>query len=124
MRRRRTFVETLARSLTTSGFFYALVLAYVLPLSLAGSYQPAPLHLGPAPGALERLTSLPGWNPANARRFPGCVDMAQWSQSRAPTTVVVVRRDGDLARLHFEDAVRRATSPSAADDVWTIGACA
>lgn len=122
-RRRRTLVELLTRSLAASGFVYAMVLAYVVPAALLSHEPPQALRLRPAPSALDQVRTLPAWNPAHAKRFPGCVDMARWSGSQVPATVVVVRRDGNLARLHFDEAFRRATSPSSADDVWTIGAC-
>lgn len=122
-RRRRTLVELLTRSLAASGFVYAMVLAYVLPAALLNQQPVQPLHVRPAPSSLDQVTGLPKWKPAHAKRFPGCIDMARWSESQVPATVVVVRRDGDLARVHFDEAFRRATSSSAADDVWTIGAC-
>jgi hypothetical protein len=49
--------------------------------------------------------------------------MAAWTRTQPPRTVVAMDRAGDLARLPFEKAYAKATSPSEADDVWILGAC-
>lgn len=121
-RRQRTFAELLTRSLATAGFLYALIFAYAVPASLLGE-SVRPGQSRPDASALTRPADRPRWNPAHADRFPGCVDMAKWRAASVPRTVVVVRRDGALARMPFEEAYRRARSGSAADDVFTIGAC-
>ncbi len=122
-RRQRSFVELLVRSLAFSGLLYAVVFVYAVQATLLSPDSGASASVDPGPGALDQLSALPTWRPVHAKRFPGCVDMARWTQSHVPASVVVVRRDGDLARLQFDEAFRRAKSPSSADDVWTIGAC-
>ncbi len=121
-RRQRTFAELLTRSLAVSGLLYGLVIAYALPMSLAQSSE-TPARLGPDASSLSQVTGHPGWRRGYAHRFGGCVDIAKWADSEVPTTVVVVRRDGGLERMLFDEAFRRAKSATAADDVWTIGAC-
>lgn len=122
-RRRRSFAELLTRSLATAGFLYALVLVYAVPASLLGGTPGRAGHASPDVSSLTRAADQPAWKHFHAARFPGCVDMARWQASDVPTTVVVVRRDGRLQRMTFGEAYHRATSSSAADDVWTIGAC-
>jgi hypothetical protein len=122
-RRQRGFTELLTRSLAASGLLYAFVIAYAVPATLFfdSPSRPAPARPGASPLSLE--TDLPAWRPTHATRFPGCVAMASWPGTAVPTSVVVVRRDGRLRRISFDEAFDRATSTSAADDVWTIGAC-
>jgi hypothetical protein len=122
-RRQRTFAELLTRSLATAGVLYALVFVYAVPVSLLAHSAVRPGHIEPDVSPLTRVTERPGWRSGHADRFPGCVDVAKWAASAVPATVVVVRRDGDLQRMPFGEAYRRATSASPADDVWTIGAC-
>ncbi len=122
-RRQRTFAETLARSLTVSGVLYALVTAYVLPVAMVSQGGDGRLGVRPDSGAGGQVSGQPSWRRVHADRFPDCVDIARWAAGDVPSTVVVVQRDGDLRRMSFDEAYRRATSPSAADDVWTIGAC-
>jgi hypothetical protein len=122
-RRQRSFPELLTRSLAASGLLYAFVIAYVVPATLFfdSPRRPAPSHPGASP--LSQEIDLPGWRATHVKRFPGCVDMASWPGPGVPASVVVVRRDGQLRRISFDEAFDRATSTSAADDVWTIGAC-
>lgn len=122
-RRQRSFPELLTRSLAVSGLAYALVIAYVVPAALFFEQpsRPAPTHPGASP--LSHAIDLPAWRPAQAKRFPGCVDMASWPGTGVPASVVVIRRDGRLMKMSFDEAFERATSGSAADDVWTIAAC-
>jgi hypothetical protein len=120
--RQRTFAELLTRSLAVSGFLYALVIAYAVPATLLDE-DPAPEAQAPAPSRLSQTFDHPAWTSAAAKRFPRCIDMAEWPGDRPPGDVVVVRHDGRLARMSFDEAFHRATSPSAADDVWMIGAC-
>jgi hypothetical protein len=122
-RRQKTFGELLTRSLAVAGLLYAVVIAYAVPTSLLAEVPGRPSPSVPGANPLSRTTDHPTWKPAHAERFPGCVDMARWEASAVPSTVVVVRRRGDLQRISFDEAFRRATSASAADDVWTIGAC-
>jgi hypothetical protein len=122
-RRQRTFAELLTRSLAASGLLYALVIAYAVPATVIAGATGGPEPFGSGASSLTRVIDHPVWRPAHARRFPGCIDMARWTASIVPTTVVVVRRDGDLERMDFDEAFRRATSPSAGDDVWAVGAC-
>ncbi len=51
------------------------------------------------------------------------MDIARWDGPEVPKTVVVLRRDGGLGRMTFDEAFDRATSPDQADDGWTVGAC-
>lgn len=122
-RRQRTFAEMLTRSLATAGLLYALVFAYAVPATLRAEGADQPGLAGPDTSSLSGLTDHPAWRPAHANRFPGCIDMAKWASSQVPDAVVVVRRDGGLTRMSFDEAFRRANSGSLADDVWTIGAC-
>lgn len=122
-RRQRTFAELLTRSLATAGLLYALIFVYAVPATLLGQASGRPGQLSPGTRSLTKATNWPSWRPAHAERFPGCVDMARWRPPHAPTTVVVVRHDGRVQRMPFGEAYSRATSASAADDVWTIGAC-
>jgi hypothetical protein len=122
-RRQRTFAEMLTRSLASAGLLYALVFAYAVPASLLSKTADPGLGKAPDLSALTPETDGTRWMRAHAARFPGCVDVAQWAARRVPTTVVVLRRDGALQRMPFDEAYRRATSASAADDVWTVGAC-
>lgn len=122
-RRQRTFAELLTRSLAAAGLLYGLIFAYVVPANLLAQKYDVPIREVPDANPLGRVMEDPGWRPAHAARFPGCVDVARWTSSSSPATVVVVRRNGALLRMSFDEAYRRATSASAADDVWTIGAC-
>ena len=122
-RRQRSFGELVTRSLATAGLLYALVFAYAVPAYLLNHTADLQGPVRPDVSALTRPTAAPGWTRARAEQFPGCIDMAEWRASRVPATVVVVRRDGGLERMSFEEAYRRARSASAADDVLTIGAC-
>lgn len=58
-----------------------------------------------------------------ARRFSGCVEIAAWTHPDVPVGVVVVDDSGKVTKMAFDKAFRRVTTPSPADDVWTIGAC-
>jgi hypothetical protein len=122
-RRQRSFAELLTRSLAASGLVYAFVIAYAVPATIFfdSPRRPAPSHPGANPLSLE--TGHPGWRQTHARRFPGCVDMATWPAADVPASVVVVRRDGRLRQISFDEVFDRAASASSADDVWTIGAC-
>jgi hypothetical protein len=122
-RRQRSFAELFTRSLAVAGLLYVLVIAYAVPVTLLfeAPPRPAPSHPGASP--LSQDVDLPPWRPSYATRFPGCVDMAAWPGVDVPVSVVVVRRDGRLSRISFDEAFARATSTSSADDVWTIGAC-
>jgi hypothetical protein len=122
-RRQRTFAELLTRSLATAGLLYALVFAYAVPATLLGQSSGRPGRMGPDVSALTRATDLPAWKTTHGERFPGCVDMARWAAQVPPRTVVVVRRDGHVQQMPFDEAYHRARSTTAADDVWTIGAC-
>lgn len=121
-RRTRTLAETLARSLTVSGVLYTLITAYALSVAVVEHEGDGRLRLGPQWSAGE-VVGRPVWSQAHSQRFPDCVDIARWAAAESPSTVVVVERDGELRRMSFDEAYRRAISPSAADDVWTIGAC-
>ncbi|HSE07826.1 MAG TPA: hypothetical protein VLB29_04100 [Nocardioidaceae bacterium] len=121
-RKKRTFAELLTRSLATAGLVYALVIAYAVPATLmADATGRDPVV--PGPSSSSQFLEHPTWRPADAARFPGCVDMARWTAAIVPSSVIVVRRSGELERMPFDEAFRRATSPSAADDLRTIGAC-
>lgn len=122
-RRQRTLAELLTRSLAASGLLYAAVIAYAVPATLVADADGRHEPFGAGTSSLSRTVDHPTWRRAHAQRFPGCVDMARWSASIVPATVVVVRRGGDIERMDFDEAFRRATSTSSADDVWTIGAC-
>ena len=121
-RRQRTFAELLTRSLAAAGLVYALVIAYAVPATLLVD-RDRPDPPGRGPSSLTHAIDHPTWRATYAHRFPGCVDLADWDGVEVPTEVVVLRRDGEARRMSFDDAYRRATSPSSADDVWTIGAC-
>jgi len=120
-RRQRTFAELLTRSLAVAGLVYAFVIAYAVPVTLLAE-TPGP---SPTPGAspMSPYDGRATWKRAHAERFPGCVDMAKWTAAVEPRSVVVVRRGGDLRQMPFDEAFRRATSPSAADDVSVVGGC-
>lgn len=122
-REQRSLAELLTRSLVVSGVVYAAVILYAVPASLLASDNGRPAPLDGSGGSLSQATSQPSWKRVHAQRYPDCVDMAAWDAPAAPSSVVVVLRDGDLARMSFDEAFDRATSHSAADDVWTIGAC-
>jgi hypothetical protein len=122
--RQRTLGEHVSRSLAVAGLLYAAALAYVVPLALTAD-RPADLDLSVpgGPSSYSRVLEHPAWRPALADRFPGCRDMASWTRTQVPRTVVAMDRAGDLARLPFDEAYAKATSPSEADDVWILGAC-
>lgn len=120
-RSQRTFLQLLTRSLAVSGLVYALVIAYAVPVTLAGQEADGRLSLGE--GARSSLRAEPSWQPSHTRRFRDCVDIERWTSAHVPSTVVVVARDGALRRMSFDEAFRRVTSPSGADDVRTVGAC-
>ena len=122
-RRRRTFAELLARSLVASGAVYAAVLGYVVPSALVLDAPGLSMPAGPCARTSSEVADRPEWKTGDAERFRGCVDMARWTEREVPDTVVVVSRRGRLARIPFDEAFRRATSPSERDDVQTIGAC-
>lgn len=122
-RRQRTLVELLTRSLAAAGLLYGLIFAYVVPANLMAQQYEVPMRRAPHASPSSRVMDEPRWKPAHADRFPGCVDVARWPSETGPASVVVVRRNGDLQRMSLDEAYRRATSDSAADDVWTIGAC-
>jgi hypothetical protein len=119
-RRRRTLVEHVSRSLTVAGIAWAVVFLYVAPPALLADIGSPPRD---GNSALSPTRSHLAWTDEHARRYPRCVAVAAWSTTRRPTAVVVLRRNGDLQRMALGEALRRAQSASAADDVWTIGAC-
>lgn len=121
-RRRRSFSEMLSRSLALSGLAYAAVIVYAVPATLL-SAESGPAASGVGGRALSQDMEDLAWRPAYAKRFPDCVDMARWEGVDVPKTVVVLRRDGGLGRMTFDEAFDRATSSDHADDVWTVGAC-
>jgi hypothetical protein len=121
-RRQRTFAELLTRSLAVAGLVYAFVIAYAVPVTLLAE-TPGPMSPTPGASPMSPYDSRATWKRAHAERFPGCVDMAEWTAAVEPRSVVVVRRGGDLRQMPFDEAFRRATSPSAADDVWVVGGC-
>jgi hypothetical protein len=119
-RRRRTLVEHLSRSLTVAGIAWAVVFLYVAPPALLADIGEPPRG---GESALSATRSHLAWTDEHARRFPHCVGVAAWSRTRVPDAVVVLRRNGDLHEMSLDEAFRRARSASAADDVWTVGAC-
>lgn len=120
-RRRRTLAEHVIRSLAASAVVYAAVAAYALPAALLAERGPdATPGAGVMPGPGPR--DQPTWRPAYGDRYPGCENLADWAERSSPRTVVVVTRDGGLARLPFEDAFARATA-GGVDGVWAVGAC-
>ncbi len=119
-RRRRTLVEHLSRSLTVAGLAWAVVVLYVAPPALLADIGEPPRG---GESALSATRSHLDWTDEHARRFPHCVGVAAWSTTQVPASVVVLRRNGDLQRMSLGEALRRAESISAADDVWTVGAC-
>lgn len=121
-RRRRTFAEMLTRALATSGLVYALVMAYAVPATVLADAAERQAALAPGPDS-SSFAGHTSWRPDDAARFPGCVDMAQWTASLVPSSVIVVRRSGELEQMPFDEAFRRVTSPAVGDDVRTIGAC-
>jgi hypothetical protein len=122
-RRQRGFVEILTRSLAVAGLLYAALIAYAVPATLLRVVPEPTPGLGADASRLSGPVNRPIWRASHADRFPGCVDMAQWTSKVVPSTVVVVRLDGRLQQMPFDEAFRRATSASSADNVWTIGAC-
>ena len=58
-----------------------------------------------------------------ASATPAAASLSDWPGESPPRTVVVLTRDGGLARLPYGEAYRRTTTPASADDVWTVGAC-
>lgn len=121
--KQRSFSETLARSLALSGLAYAAVIVYAVPATLLSAESEQPASEGAGHSRLSEVTEHLSWRPAYAKRFPDCVDMARWDGVDVPKTVVVLRRDGGLGRMTFDEAFERATSGNQADDVWTVGAC-
>ena len=119
----RTFAEHLTRSLAASGLLYALVLAYAVPTTLLAGHA-ADEARGRDADRLDHAFDHSAWTPAVAKKFPRCIDMADWSGDGPPAAVIVRRHDGRLGQMSFDEAVHRATSSSSADDVWVIGACA
>ena len=119
-RRQRSFAELLTRALAVSGLVYALVAAYVVSATL---FAPPATQSQGGSDAVSPSQVQPAWKPAYAARFRGCVDIEEWTMSDVPTSVVVVRRAGEVARMRFEEAFDRSRSASRADDVWTVGAC-
>ena len=119
----RSFSETLTRSLALSGLAYAVVIAYAVPATLLSAESGQPASVGEGGSSLSRATQGFSWRPAYSKRFPDCVDIARWDGPEVPKTVVVLRRDGGLGRMTFDEAFDRATSPSQVDGGWTVGAC-
>lgn len=122
MRRRQTTLsELVVRALAAAGLVYAMVAAYAVPATLlsAESGRTQVVDRGAAPGE----TQAPRWLPAHTRRFPGCIDIAEWAGPGVPASVVVVTRADRLRQMSFEGAYQRARSSTRADDVWVIGAC-
>jgi hypothetical protein len=121
-RRRTTFVQLLSRSVAAFCVAYALAAAYLVSTAaFAGPSFPGQER---AEGSGSPWTHHPEWRPRYAVRFPGCVDIGEWTRTEAPTAVVVVRRSSDVVRMDFDDAFERSRTASRADDVWTVGACA
>lgn len=121
-RRRTTFGQLLSRSLAASGVAYALVAAYLVSTAaFASSAFPGQER---AESSGSPWIHHPEWRPRYAVRFPGCVDIGEWTRTEAPTAVVVVRLSGDVARMDLGVAFERSRTRSGADDVWTVGACA
>ncbi|HEX6249499.1 MAG TPA: hypothetical protein VFZ64_16640 [Nocardioidaceae bacterium] len=120
-RRQLSFTELLTRALTVSGVVYALVFLYAVPAALVDGVRGSAERSGAS--SFSRTLGDPGWDRAHARRFPDCVALAEWDPTAVPSTLIVVRRNRDVERMDLREASRRAGSPSAADDVWTIGAC-
>ncbi|HEX6248447.1 MAG TPA: hypothetical protein VFZ64_11290, partial [Nocardioidaceae bacterium] len=119
--RQLSLTELLTRALTVSGVVYAAVFLYAVPAALFDGTRGSAERSGPS--SLSQTIGGPAWGNAHARRFPDCVDLADWDPAAVPSTVVVVRRNRDVERMDLREASRRAASASAADDVWTIGAC-
>jgi len=122
-RRQRTFAELLTRSLAVAGLVYAFVIAYAVPATLLAETPGPSSPTRPGASPMSPYDSQVTWERAHAERFPGCVDMAEWTAAEEPSAVVVVRRGGGVRQMPFDEAFRRATSPSAADDVWVVGGC-
>jgi len=123
MRRRpRSFVETLVRCLVTAGIVYAGALALAVPAVVDLERTP-PARPGGTARGMSMPVPQPTWTAREARRFPGCGDMALWDGADVPAAVVVVRRDGRRAQMSFDEAVGRVDSRSRGDDVWVVGAC-
>ena len=121
--RHRRLGEHVARALTVAGLLYVAILAYVVPVAVLEEPTDLDLTVPDGPSALRPALDHPGWGPALAERFPGCIDMASWTRTPVPRTVIVVDRERDVARIPFGEAYRRATSTSANDSVWIVGAC-
>lgn len=122
-RRQRTFAELLTRSLAVAGLVYAFVIAYAVPVTLLAEANGPSSTSRPGVSPMSPYEGHATWKRSYAKRFTGCVDMAEWTAAAEPRSVVVVRRGGDLRQMPFDEAFRRATSTSAADDVWVVGGC-
>lgn len=123
MRRRPpSFASTLVRCLAAGSIVYAGALALVVPAVVDLERTP-PARLGGTARDVGMPVPQPTWTARDARRFPGCGDMALWDGADVPAAVVVVRRDGRRAQMSFDEAVGRVHSRSRGDDVWVVGAC-
>src|SRR5512145_195743 len=98
-RRQRTFAELLTRSLAVAGLVYAFVIAYAVPATLLAEAHGPSSTSRPGVNPMSPYDGRATWKRSYADRFPGCVDMAEWTAAVEPRSVVVVRRGGDLRQM-------------------------
>jgi hypothetical protein len=118
-RRATRFRQVLLRAVGGAMLVFLLVCAYVIPAQILAVRGVEPDRSA----GLDSVSQHPEWGPGHARRFSGCVDIAAWTHPDVPVSVVVVDDSGTVTKMAFDQAFRRVTTPSPADDVWTIGAC-
>ncbi len=114
-----TLRRRLVGALGGATLMFLLVCAYVIPSQILAVRAAD----GDGSSRLDSVSRHPDWGARHARRFSGCVDIAAWTRPGVPSSVVVVRSSGRVAKMAFDEAFRRVTTHSPADDVWTIGAC-
>lgn len=76
-------------------------------------------HAAAAPAAVSRPGLSFEWTDQLAARFDGCAAHGDG----VAAAFVVVRLDGSVQRMGFDEAWHRTHDRRAADDVWTVGQC-
>ena len=101
----------------------ALAAAVLTGTAISGMTHDAPLAGYVGRRAPRKPVNVPEWDDAeHAGDYAGCTETLPAGQ--IPSSVVVVRLTGEVTKMDFDQAWERTHNDNAADDVWTIGACA